>query len=233
MTHHDSSIPSNAHLLKATATALLVAAVLFVVAVLPAEFGRDPTGIGTRLGLMALASAAETQPSVPPSTAASAAAPASAAVAGAAAASGGREADAAQAALAAAAAAAFGVQPGQTFDVHAVSAAPGTLRSDSMTVVLPPGKGAEIKAMVDAGQGFVFRWTASGDVAVDMHGEKPDAHDEYTSYRIDASAHEGAGTFRAPFAGQHGWYWRNRGKGPVTVTVQVNGFHTRLFRPGQ
>ena len=50
----------------ATAGALIVAAVILVAAVLPAEFGRDPLGTGKALGLLDLyAGAAE--PSPPPS----------------------------------------------------------------------------------------------------------------------------------------------------------------------
>jgi hypothetical protein len=56
--------------------------------------------------------------------------------------------------------------------------------------------------------------------------------DEYTSDWIEAAQREGAGRFTAPFAGQHGWYWLNRGKEPVTVQVSVTGFQTKLFRPG-
>jgi hypothetical protein len=42
----------------------------------------------------------------------------------------------------------------------------------------------------------------------------------------------GSGRLVAPFAGQHGWYWLNRGQQPVTVKVSVTGFQQKLFRPG-
>ena len=45
-------------LLKATVAAFAVAAVLLVAVVLPAEYGVDPTGVGTALGLTAIASPA-------------------------------------------------------------------------------------------------------------------------------------------------------------------------------
>jgi len=51
--------PSRAKILAATAVALVVAAVVLVVAVLPAEFGVDPLGTGARLGLTGLASVEE------------------------------------------------------------------------------------------------------------------------------------------------------------------------------
>ncbi|MCG8415035.1 MAG: hypothetical protein MI746_12520 [Pseudomonadales bacterium] len=50
--HHILTTPS---LLKSLAAALVLAIVLFVTTVLPAEFGIDPTGIGAALGLTELA----------------------------------------------------------------------------------------------------------------------------------------------------------------------------------
>lgn len=135
--------------------------------------------------------------------------------------------------LAAKSLAAFGKQNGQSFDSRAVAMAGVPLRTDTMTVTLAPGKGAEIQAVIAAGQSFVFHWTASADVAVDMHGERHDAKDEYTSYSVEGSQRESSGTFTAPFDGTHGWYWKNRGKQPVIVQVSVTGFQTKLIRPGQ
>lgn len=43
--------PSPAMLRRATIAAVVVAALVIVVAVLPAEYGVDPTGLGKRLGL--------------------------------------------------------------------------------------------------------------------------------------------------------------------------------------
>ncbi len=49
-----SALPSLSDLHKASAVATFVVALLLVVAVLPAELGVDPTGLGTWLGLTAL-----------------------------------------------------------------------------------------------------------------------------------------------------------------------------------
>lgn len=55
ITHQDrSGLPSSRSLIKATAIALIAAAVLLATVVLPAEYGMDPTGLGTRLGLTAM-----------------------------------------------------------------------------------------------------------------------------------------------------------------------------------
>lgn len=208
-------LPSAAQLLKATGIAAAVAAVLLVTAVLPAEYGIDATGVGKHLGLLTLSQSAQAA-TLP----ASASAPATAA------------ADAGTEALAAKAVAAFGKQaPGQSFNARAVSMSAGEPRTESMSVTLAPGKGAELKALLEAGQGFVFKWSASGPVALDMHGEVPGAN-EFTSYDLDKAQTGGAGTFIAPFAGQHGWYWKNKGTEPVTVKLTITGFQSKLFKPG-
>lgn len=218
--HTSNPLPSTARLLKATAAAAAAATLILLTVVLPAEYGVDPTGLGSRLGLLALTPAAQvTAVPVAPGVVNEAPAPTALAT---------NE----TAAMATQAAAVFGQQPGQSFDAQAVARNVGALRTDTMSVVLAPGKGAEVKATLDAGGSIVFRWSASADVAVDMHGEAPDAKDEYTSYWVESAQREGGGTFTAKFAGQHGWYWRNKGKEPVTVQVSVTGFHTKLFRPG-
>ena len=61
--------PSSRSLFKATLIALAVAAVVLVVAVLPAEYGIDPLGVGARLGLMDLfAAGGEEEASTAPAT---------------------------------------------------------------------------------------------------------------------------------------------------------------------
>jgi|APMI01.1.fsa_nt_gi hypothetical protein len=126
----------------------------------------------------------------------------------------------------------FGKQAGQSFDAQAVKPAAAAPRTETVTVTLKPGKGAEVQAELDAGQGMVFHWSASADVAVDLHGERPDSQSEYTSYDIEAAQREGAGTFVAPSAGTHGWFWKNKSQQPVTVTVTITGFYKRLVRHG-
>ncbi len=139
----------------------------------------------------------------------------------------------ADAALATKAQGLFGKQPGQSFDATAFTASAQPPRTETQTLTLPPGKSAEIKATLAKGQSFIFQWTASADVSVDMHGELPDAHDEYTSYWVDGAQREGSGVFKAAFDGNHGWFWENRSQQPVTIKVTVTGFQTRLFRPGK
>ncbi len=121
-----------------------------------------------------------------------------------------------------------------------VEATPATLvvkrdvpfHSSEMSLVLQANQGAEIKALMRAGETFVFNWSSDGGpVSFDMHGEKPNAGDEFTSYWKDRDKTIGHGSFTAPFDGSHGWYWKNKGSEPVTVTVTVSGWFERLYMP--
>ena len=216
-------LPSTARLLKATALALVIAAVLLVTTVLPAEYGIDPTGIGNRLGLGVLVDPEQDASDAPAPVAASS--------------TQTLETDAAtnadNAAEAAKAIEAFGAAPGQTFDTGAVFKRIAPYRRDTLEVTLPAGEGAEVKALLKTGDGVVFRWSADGEVALDMHGERVNVKNAWTSYSVEPAQREGSGTFIAPFDGSHGWYWQNRSSEPVTVRIEVAGFQEKLYRPGQ
>jgi len=105
------------------------------------------------------------------------------------------------------------------------------LRSDELSLTLKPGEGGEIKSTMRKGEQFVYNWAVEGgSVNVDMHGEKPDAGEDFTSYWKGKQLSTDQGNFVAPFDGTHGWYWRNRGETPVTVKVKVSGFYEKLAR---
>lgn len=203
ITHLDrGALPSKVQLLKATLLALAVAVVLLLTTVLPAEYGIDPTGLGRRLGLTALSGGGSLVP----------------------------------AAEAATVDPAFSLPPAATAPVSVLDAvwkAPAAYRSDELSLTLAPGEGAEIKALMKTGDRFFFTWSAAGGVVnFDMHGEKPGAaSDEFTSYWKGRNQETASGAFEAPFDGTHGWFWRNRGTGPVTVTVKTSGYYDKLYRP--
>ncbi|MBL8508206.1 MAG: hypothetical protein JNM11_07045 [Chitinimonas sp.] len=195
-------MPTTRQLLKATGAALVIAGVVLTTTILPAEYGIDPTGIGKRLGLTALSSGAAKQP-----------------------------------AEAAPAPATSGLDANLSLDtvspLTAAWRAAAPFRTDTQTLTLQPDEGAEIKAKMKSGERFVFSWKTDGGVVnFDMHGEKPNAgKDEFSSYWADRGKAEGHGAFVAPFDGTHGWYWRNRGDKPVTITVQTSGYYEKLYRP--
>jgi len=52
-------IQSVKSLIKATLVACLLAVIILLTAILPAEYGIDPTGLGEKMGLMVLSEPAE------------------------------------------------------------------------------------------------------------------------------------------------------------------------------
>ncbi|WP_273457453.1 hypothetical protein [Nevskia ramosa] len=181
-------------LLKASGLALAVAGAILVTAVLPAEYGIDPTGIGSALGLTALS--AKPAAAAPPAT------------------------TTAESVLAV---------PSPS-DAVVKRATP--FHSEEMSLTLVANQGAEIKAAMKVGERFEFSWRSEGGpVSFDMHGEKPNDGDNFSSYWKDRDQSEAHGSFVAPFDGVHGWYWKNRGSEPVTVTVKVSGYFDKLYMP--
>jgi hypothetical protein len=219
--------PTTSQLVKATLAAAVAAALILITTVLPAEYGIDPTGIGARLGLGVLAADHDANHDTATSSPAPVAAPAQPADQAAPAAPSAAE----HSQIRSNAVETFGANAGQSFDTAAVSLHTTPYRNDTLSLTLAPGKGAEVKAMLKAGDGIVFHWKATGDVALDMHGERPDAKGTWTSYAVERSQREASGTFIAPFDGSHGWYWQNRGTEPVTVNIQVAGHQEKLYRP--
>ena len=180
-------------LAKATGGALVAAAAILVLFVMPAEYGIDPTGVGRLTGIVGMGAGSEQAPP------AAAEAPVS----------------------------------GPVTPTKAAIIRDGDMRSDEMTLTLEPHSGQEVKAHMKAGQSYVFEWSAKGGpVKADMHGEKVNAAEgEFTSYWEEKQMTGGKGSFTAPFDGTHGWYFRNKGETPVTVTVRTTGFYKDLFLP--
>jgi hypothetical protein len=71
---------------------------------------------------------------------------------------------------------------------------------------------------------MLFSWTASEDVMHDFHGV-PDGSTTEQSY--DKSSRRRAdGSFAAPFAGIHGWYWENPGGETISVRLTTAGYYS-------
>lgn len=185
-------LPSTKSLIKATGVAAIIGLLVLIIAILPAEYGIDPTGLGQKMGLTMLsqASAAEV---VPKSAAGS-------------------------------------------NNLLAPSTGPvwktqNTLSSDTTTVTLKPDEGLEVKATMNAGDRMVFSWVSEGGpVNFDMHGERFNDGNNFTSYWQGRNEPAAKGAFEAPFDGTHGWFWRNRGEETVTVVLQTSGFYDGITK---
>ena len=98
---------------------------------------------------------------------------------------------------------------------------------DELVFTLAPAEAKEIKLVMAAGDTATFAWDADGgEVNYTQHGDDGGANEVRFE---DGRASPGQeGTMTAPFAGKHGWFWRNRGDAPVTVSLRVGGAYAEM-----
>lgn len=100
---------------------------------------------------------------------------------------------------------------------------------DEVSYTLAPGEGIEVKLAMQQGEVARFEWTANGSVVnYDTHG---DGNGQKTSYEQGRSTPGQVGELTAAFAGNHGWFWRNRTEAPVVVTLRTAGDYAQLKAP--
>lgn len=204
-------LPSSRQLIRSTIAALGVAIVLLVTVVLPAEYGIDPTRIGGVLGLTdmgeiktQLAEEAEADRQMQLELEKQ-----------------------------------FGTKPDsdtqsslmQTIVGLFVSSAQAQESSndwkDTVTFTLEPGQGIEYKLVMPEGGVAPFMWKAEGGVInFDLHGDG--AGDKSVSYEKGRALPSDEGNVTAKFDGYHGWFFRNRDKQDVTVTLYVKGDYVEI-----
>jgi len=156
-------------LIKASISAVIVAAIMLITIILPAEYDIDPTGVGEKLGLTALAHAAETK-----------------------------------------------TMPLETTK--------GTDEFQTIEVTVPAGRGIEYKFYMKQHEKMTYEWLTDGSALYfDLHGEpEGDTTGYFESYSI-ATTNEMKGSYTTPFAGSHGWYWKNTTDKPVSIQLLVKG----------
>jgi hypothetical protein len=195
-----SELPTTGKLLKSTAIAAAIASALLVTVVLPAEYGVDPTRVGSLLGLTEMGR-------IKQQLAAEAEADAAADAAGG---SNARPAAASESAP---------INPTSTLE---------RARTDETVITLAPDQGAEIKLVMNEGDVARFTWTSSGgQVNYDTHADRPGVR--YHGYE-KGSLREQTGVLTAAFTGSHGWFWRNRTGEPVTITLRTEGAYSEIKR---
>ena len=201
-------LPSSRQLIKSTIIAAVAAAVILVTVILPAEYGIDPTRIGKILGLASM---------------------------------GGIKTQLAKEAAVDRLKELRRQKPKDDKDrsslmenifglvvstAHAQAAKP--VWTNKVSVTLTPGKSAEIKLVMKKGAVAVFAWTVDrGVVNYDQHG---DGGGQSISYKRGRAVPGHEGSLKAKFSGNHGWFWRNRGKQDVTVTLSVRGAYSEVKR---
>lgn len=197
----DWQAPSGQRLALSVLAALIVAALVLVLAVLPAEYGIDPTGLGRALGLTELNAPPTRTLEIKDVLAGN---------------EGVREVEIP----------AFNEPvPLPNPAVHQSEDRP--IQTRTVTLTLGPNQETEIKTVLRTNKVIVYTWKADGGpVYCDLHGHDPAAGSEFfVRYREDQEgATEVTGSLVAPFDGEHGWYWLNINEVPVTITLTVTGF---------
>ena len=204
-------LPTSAQLLRSTGIAIAAAAVILVTVVMPAEYNLDPTGIGGVLGLTEmgeikaqLAEEAEADRLLMEQQAVEPQSSLSPGVLD----------------------TIFGLFVGAAYAQEAPVVAPAW--TDEITFSLDPGQGIEIKLVMEEGAVAQYDWAVTGGaVNYDTHG---DGGGNSISYEKGRAVEADAGDLTAAFTGNHGWFWRNRGDAPVSVTLRVAGAYSEVKR---
>jgi hypothetical protein len=99
---------------------------------------------------------------------------------------------------------------------------------DEITFTLAPGESTEIKATMKEGVTLTYAWaTTGGRINFDLHAH---AGSDAVTYEKGRGQTSGVGSFETAFAGDHGWFWRNRDSADVTVTLQLRGDYSGIVR---
>jgi len=194
---------SKKHIIKAVFFALLLAVLILVSAVLPAEYGIDPIGTGKLFGFSKLYVPVDAADGLTTIT--------------------GKTFPLIKMEKA-------GSGPEVKRPIEANNPAPEKQyaeREDTVEVIVPAGKGIEYKIYMLKYGKMKYEWTTNkGIVYFDFHGEVKQAKETndvyFESYTL-AYSNNMVGTFYAPYEGKHGWFFRNNEKTAITVTIKLKG----------
>ncbi|GGK62814.1 transmembrane anchor protein [Amphritea balenae] len=204
-------LPTSGQLIRSTLIALVMAIVLLITVVMPAEYAIDPTGIGRMLGLTQMGEIKEQLAE-----------------------------EAEKDAMALAAAPDAKVEPAAQIEAPVVAetiAKPVTQEkkkglTHEISFRLMPGQPAEIKLEMIKGAKVNYSWSANGGkVNYDTHGDPFNAPKGfYHGYGKGRFQPEDNGVLVAAFDGVHGWFWRNRTDKEITITLKTEGDYQFLER---
>ncbi|ORE90529.1 putative ORF2 [Stappia sp. 22II-S9-Z10] len=198
-------LPTTRQLIRSTIIAFAAAIVILVTIVLPAEYAIDPTGIGRAIGLAEMGEIKSQLAAEKAADDAMDAAPATPAAPG------------NQSSV-------LGRILGAIVGTAHAQEAP-TWRNEE-TFTLEPGASAEFKLVMDEGMRAEYEVVVEGGrVNFDLHAHGSGLSITYEKARGSTGSE---GSFDATFPGEHGWFFRNRDAGPVTVTLRTRGDYTEF-----
>lgn len=196
-----AELPTTGRLLRSTVVAALIAAVLLITTILPAEYGIDPTGVGRALGLThmseikvslaaeAVASANEPAPTIQTPS--------------------------------------MTIEQPTAF---VESTPPEQAHTMTVTLQPGQAAEIKLSMRKDAKVFFEWS-SAGGPVNFDTHGDPIGApRDFYHGYDKGRNQVGQTGELQAAFDGTHGWFWRNRSNAEVTITLKTSGEYEEVKR---
>lgn len=190
-------LPTKAQLRRSSIIACIGALAIGVIVYMPAELGKDPTGVGSLLGLTEMGE-------IKQQLAAEAAADAE---------THGEETSS---------------LVNDILGLFVGKAQAQEAWQDQITFTLAPGEYTEIKATMEEGASLFYAWSSEGGrINFDLHAH---ADGQDVTYEKGRGKTSGEGSFETPFAGNHGWFWRNRDDEAVTVTLQLRGDYGAIVR---
>jgi len=184
-------------LILACFTSTLLAAVVLIIAVLPAEYNIDPTGLGKTLGLTVLSQTAEApiKPTIincPES--------------------GNTRVSTEK------------IDNHTHNHEQRHEHTHSELWKDTVTIPIAAGKGLEYKFYLNKGEKLEFVWDTAGiPLYFDFHGEPEGDKTGYFKSFKESTQSQFSGTLVVPFTGSHGWYWENKSTQTVKIILKTRG----------
>ncbi len=204
MTQENFPVQSAKSLINASLTALMLALIILFVAVLPAEYGIDPTGLGRKMGLTTFV---ELDRKMSRTSAENCLKP-------------GQDQARKQIQT-------DTINPAS--DVQTLDSNKQIQWKDVIKIVIPPKKGLEYKFAMAKGDVLEYSWLSDGaPIYFDFHGEPKGAKSDYFKSYLESSQRESKGQLTAPFEGIHGWYWENDTNQPITINLNTSGSYRVL-----
>lgn len=191
--------PSIKSLIWSSISSFVLGSIILIVAVLPAEFNIDPTGLGEKLGLTVLSKTVETidkpmvvscpEMSITPLE--------------------------------------NETETTKLIDdslEHGNALNHPEPWKDIVVISIPPRKGLEYKFYISKGEKLEFIWNTEGtSVYFDFHGEPEGDKTGYFKSFKESTQDQSSGTLLVPFSGSHGWYWKNKTNQVVNITLKTRG----------
>lgn len=200
--------PSSQSLLKATLAAVVAAIIILLLVVLPAEYGIDPTGIGSATGLTELNAGPTVTIEITDII-------------------GGNEV------MREVEIPGFG-QPTPLPNPAVFQDQENPPETRTLEVMIPAEAETEVKLVMTGGKVVTYSWSVDrGDIYVDFHGHDISfGPDFFVRYKEQQEGTGNNGSLTAPFDGEHGWYWLNYNEYDVVVTLTVTGYFDEVIDYG-